>query len=263
MRSRYLLRALCCAALWSSVCCRTSTVRGDWVDERTVDIFRVRSEFTLSDAEGQALLSEIQQLREDVETLLGVEAATDPIEINLFSSRRSYQRFLSVRVPDGAGRAALFVKGADMGRVYVHRHRDFATDLRHECTHAVLHNALPYVPLWLDEGFAEYFEVPAPLRGSGNPHLKEVRWTARLRWNPSLATLEEQRDLAAMSADDYRDSWAWVHFMLHGPPEVRQVLSNYLYDVRIGNPAGQLSERLAEEVPSFQEIMIQHFKEWK
>ena len=66
-----------------------------------------------------------------------------------------------------------------------------------------------------------------------------------------------------MTADDYRDSWAWVHFMLHGPPEVRQVLSNYLYDIRIGNPSGQLSERLAREVPGVNGMMIQHFKEWK
>ena len=147
----------------------------------------------LSDAEGQALIAEIQQLREDVETLLGIEAETEAVEINLFSTRRSYQQFLSVRVPDGVGRAALFVKGSDMGRVYVHRRRDFITDVRHECTHAVLHNALPYVPLWLDEGLAEYFEVPAPLRASANPHLKSVRWASRLRWDPSLAKLEEQR----------------------------------------------------------------------
>jgi hypothetical protein len=166
-------------------------------------------------------------------------------------------------VPAGVSRAALYVKGADMGRVYVHRHRNFETDLRHECTHAILHNALPYVPLWLDEGLAEYFEVAAPLRGGANPHLKNVRWAVRLGSEPSLPRLEEKRQLASMSAEDYRDSWAWVHFLLHGPQETRQVLSNYLYDIRIGNPAGQLSERLAGEVPGVQSLLVDHFRNWK
>lgn len=262
MRSASILRALLSAAAAASVCLPAST-RAEWVDEREIDIFRIRSEFDLSDAEGQSLLAEFERLRSDVEQLLGFEADSDPIEVNLFASRRSYQRFLSVRVPDGVDRAALFVKGADMGRVYVHRHRGFETDVRHECTHAILHNALPYVPLWLDEGFAEYFEVPAPLRASDNPHFKSLAWALRLRWNPSLERLEEKRDLTAMDANDYRDSWAWVHFMLHGPPEPRQVLSNYLYDIRFGNPAGKLSQRLSQDVPSVRSQMLRHFKEWE
>ena len=36
--------------------------------------------------------------------------------------------------------------------------RQFEADLRHECTHALLHAALPYVPLWLDEGLASLYE---------------------------------------------------------------------------------------------------------
>jgi hypothetical protein len=250
-----------CACLLLCLCAWPA--RGEWVDERTVDIFRIRSEFDLSDAEGQMLLDELNQLREEVQQLLRIEAEEDPIEVNLFATRRSYQKFLAVRVPEGASRAALYVKGADMGRVYVHRHRNFDIDLRHECTHAILHNALPYVPLWLDEGFAEYFEVAAPLRGRANPHLKTVRWAIRLGWDPSLSRLEEKRQLASMNAEDYRDSWAWVHFLLHGPQEARQVLSNYLYDIRIGSPAGQLSERLAEEVPGVQSLLADHFRNWK
>lgn len=261
MRSLSVPAAPLCACLL--VCLCATSVQGEWVDERTVDIFRIRSEYELSDAEGQALLAEMNQLREELERLLHIEVEHDPIEVNLFATRRSYQKFLAVRVPEGADRAALYVKGADMGRVYVHRHRNFDTDLRHECTHAILHNALPYVPLWLDEGLAEYFEVPAPLRGRANPHLKNVRWASRLGWDPSLSKLEQKRQLASMSAEDYRDSWAWVHFLLHGPQEARQVLSNYLYDIRIGNPAGQLSERLAEEVPGVESLLANHFRSWK
>ena len=262
MRSSTLRAPHWCAALLVGCFFGGGQPRADWVDQQTVDVFHVRSEFSLADAEGQTLLAEIRQLRDDVEQILGLKADSDPIEVNLFATRRSYQQYLSVRVPDGMNRAALFVKGADRGRVYVYRHRDFMTDVRHECTHAVLHNALPYVPLWLDEGLAEYFEVPAPLRANSNPHVKNLKWTVRLRWNPDLAELEDKRDLAEMDASDYRDSWAWVHYLLHGPLESRQVLSNYLYDVRMGNPAGQLSERLAVNVPGVHRQLVEHFKTW-
>jgi hypothetical protein len=263
MRSSTVCAPLWRAALLLGCFVGGNQARSEWVDQQTVDVFHVRSEFSLADGEGQMLLAEIRELRNDVEQLLGLKADADPIEVNLFATRRSYQQYLSVRVPDGMNRAALFVKGADRGRVYVYRHRDFLTDVRHECTHAVLHNALPYVPLWLDEGLAEYFEVPAPLRAGSNPHFKSLKWAVRLRWSPPLAGLEDKRELAEMDANDYRDSWAWVHYLLHGPLESRQVLSNYLYDVRMGNPAGQLSERLSANVPSVQSQLVEHFRTWK
>ncbi|MGE0376181.1 MAG: DUF1570 domain-containing protein [Planctomycetaceae bacterium] len=254
--------------LWAVVChcvvfAMPLAARSEWLEERTVDRFEVRSEFTLSDDRGRAVLAELPRLRGDIETVLGVEADGQPIEVNLFAGRRSYQRFLAVRVPDAASRVALYVQGTDRGRVYVHRHYGFETDLRHECTHALLHNALPYVPMWLDEGFAEYFEVPAEKRAAGNPHLASVRRAMLLRWKPLLADLELLDNLNEMTANDYRDSWAWVHFMLHGPQEARQTLSNYLYDVRMGNPAGLLSERLAAEVPDTGRHLTRHFRDFQ
>lgn len=261
MRSLFVICAPWCALLsagpWSAA------AGADWVDERTVDIFRLRSEFDLSDAEGEELLDEIRGLRPEIERLLQLEANSDPVEVNLFANRRSYQKFLAVRVPDGAGRAALYVKGTDMGRVYVYRHRGFATDVRHECTHAILHNALPYVPLWLDEGLAEYFEAPAPLRARSNAHLQGVRWATRLGSSLDLESLEANRDLSEMSAEDYRDSWAWVHFLLHGPLEARQVLSNYLYEIRAGSSAGPLSNQFERQLPGVQSMIVQHFRTWK
>ncbi|MCA9024169.1 MAG: hypothetical protein KDA86_03040 [Planctomycetaceae bacterium] len=241
----------------------TPYARGEWVDQRTVDVFEIRAEFPLDDEAGQSLLGEFRRLRSDVESTLGIEATDDPIEVNLFANRRNYQKYLSVRVPEGASRVALFVKGSDRGRVYVYRHQGYEVDVRHECTHALLHNSFPYVPLWLDEGFAEYFEVPAPQRATGHSHLGSVHRAMFLRWDPSLSKLESRHDLNEMSGSDYRDSWAWVHYLLHGPIESRQVLSNYLYDIRIGNPAGMLSERLAQEVPGVRSQMTRHFQNLK
>lgn len=257
------LSLLCVAIALCGSLAGSASARGEWIDQRTVDLFEIRSEYSLDDDSGQGLLNEFRRLRDDVESTLGIEAADDPIEVNLFASRRAYQKYLAVRVPEGASRVALYVKGSDRGRVYVFRHQGYEVDVRHECTHALLHNSLPYVPLWLDEGFAEYFEVPAAQRATGHSHLKSVHRAMFLRWKPSLTELESRRDLSEMSGSDYRDSWAWAHYLLHGPTESRQVLSNYLYDIRIGNPAGMLSERLAQDVPGVRSQMTRHFQNLK
>ena len=52
-----------------------------------------------------------------------------------------------------------------------YRNPEFGNDLRHECTHALLHAVLPAVPLWLDEGLAKYFEVQRASRAYGHPYL--------------------------------------------------------------------------------------------
>ena len=240
-----------------------TTVWADWVDERRAGPFELRSEFALTDDEGRSLVREIELLKADVESLLALKASDDPIQVSLFASVRSYREHLSQRVPEGMSRPALFVKGADMSRVYVYRRRGYATDVRHECTHAVLHNALPFVPLWLDEGFAEYFETPAAERSSGSPYLKSIKRSIFFRWKPNLQRLEVLEELADMHDDEYRESWAWVHFMLHGPKNVRQILSDYLYDIQQGDAGRPLSARLATVMPDYDQQLVHHLKTWR
>jgi len=239
------------------------TALGQWAETRKIGPFELRSEFALSDEEGKKLLREMSRLQTDVEQMLGLQPGLDPIEVNLFRTKTSYQNYLRLRVPEGASRPALFVRGNDMGRVYVYRHWGFEQDLRHESTHAVLHNALPYVPLWLDEGLAEYFEVGSQQRSSGNPHLNELKRRILFGWSPDLRRLEKLAHLNEMTGDDYRESWAWAHFMLHGPQEIRQVLADYLYDIQQGNLAGKLSDRLFAGFPDAEKRLVSHIRHWR
>jgi hypothetical protein len=77
-----------------------------------------------------------------------------------------------------------------------------------------------------------------------------------------LARLETRRDVAEMSAGDYRDAWAWVHFMLHGPPEARTELVRFLDDVRAGAAPGNLSQRLEAHLPGVERRLAEHFRAW-
>lgn len=258
------------SAKWISWCVASliwlgqpSCADAQWAATKTTGIFEIRSEYALDDKDSQILIAQITQLQSDVQKLLNLEPQDRAVEISLFKNKTTYREHLAQRVPEGMNRPALFVQGSDMGRVYVYKRWGFDTDLRHECTHAVLHNALPYVPMWIDEGLAEYFEVVASKRSTGNPHLGSLKRAILFGWRPRIDKLEAAEDLADMGADEYREAWAWAHFMLHGPPEVRQVLSDYLFDIQSGEAAGLLSERLAEAVPQAEIRLVEHIRNWR
>lgn len=251
------------ALLLGALLAPVQPARGQWIDERNVDSFHIRAEFPLNDDEGRQLIQEIGELESDVLTLLALQPGTGPAQLNLFKSQSTYRQHILQRVPEGASRPALFVQGSDMGRVYVAKRRGYFTDVRHECTHAVLHGALPYVPLWLDEGFAEYFEVPADSRASGSPYLKSLKRSILFGWKPNLDRLESLQQFSDMGDREYRESWAWVHFMLHGPPEVRQALSDYLAAIADGGEVGRLAVQLRAVDPQIERRMVGHFRHWR
>jgi hypothetical protein len=231
-----------------------------WVDTRQSGPFICQATFPLGEYE--PLLAELQQLQPELMRVLGVSPAPEPVYIYLFSDADSHRQFLKEHYPDVPYRRALFVKEGGLAGVYAYRHDELATDLRHECTHALLHASLPMVPLWLDEGLAKYFEVPEDQRAFDHPYFGSLRWDMRLGMIRTVSDLEQRHDLAEMGASEYRYSWAWVHYMLHGPKESHTVLVRYFAGVRRGEIAGNLSEQLEYAVPNSTERMVQHFKYW-
>jgi hypothetical protein len=117
--------------------------------------------------------------------------------------------------------------------------------------------------LWLDEGLAEYFEMPPGRRAYDHPHFEALRWNMRLGMVRTIETLEQCAELEDMHGFDYRYSWAWVHFMLHGPESAHRALVGYLADLRESPDTGHLSARLAAALPDPSERLVQHFKHWQ
>ena len=233
----------------------------NWIDFCQVAPFDCRSEFYLDDC--QVILDELKRLKSDVEKTLELRGDDSPIQLNFFKNRRSYRRYLFQRIPEAVNRRALFVEGPDAGQIFVYRSSHFQTDLRHEAAHAVLHAALPYLPLWLDEGLAEYFEVPASDRANGHPHLRSLRWAIRFGRRPQLEALDKKQDHSDMTRNDYRDAWACVHFLLHHSEQTKQVLIEYLNDINRGAPPGEFSKRLLDRIPEMNALQLEHFKNWK
>jgi len=244
------------AAAWPGDVCRAQ-----WVESRAAGPFVCTAEFPLKSYE--RLLGELADLQTDLVRYLGVPPARQRIDVLLFRDESSYHRYLRQNLPNVPYRRALFVKSDGEGRVYAYRSRQLPVDLRHECTHALLHAVLPMVPLWLDEGLAEYFEVPQEQRAFDHPDLGPLRWNLRFGMVPKLESLEQKGGLSEMGRTEYRYSWAWVHFMLHGPPEAHEEMVGYLADVRASTPPGQLSHRLRQRLNTPRDRLMAHFRCWK
>ena len=75
--------------------------------------------------------------------------------------------------------------------------------------------------------------------------------------------LESISNLNRMGKTQYRDSWAWVHWMMHGPPAAYDELLKYLSDIERQTPPGKLSTRLKRRVPKMNASFVKHFKYWK
>jgi len=232
-----------------------------WPDERAVFPFVLHADFPL---DGQAgLVEQMARLQQDLSSTLGVQASQEEIHLFLFQRRSTYQNYIKEYFADLPYRRALYIKERGPGMVFAYRHDDFETDVRHESTHALLHGALPMVPLWLDEGLAEYFEVPPTERAYGNEHLGKTRWSVRFGKLPNIERLEQIDSLNDMGQTEYREAWALVHFMIHGPRAARDVLRDYLADIQAHSPPGILSKRLRSQIPDLDRQLSIHLKSWK
>jgi hypothetical protein len=125
-------------------------------------------------------------------------------------------------------------------------------------THALLHSVLKDVPLWLDEGLAEFFEAAPEHRGLKDQHLEQIRSLPADSFKPDLAHLEELSQVQQMSPAEYREAWAWVHLLLRDRPEAKAVLLDYLQQLRSNPNPGLLQPRLARVYPHPEEALTRH-----
>jgi Lipopolysaccharide kinase (Kdo/WaaP) family len=216
------------------------------------DQLLVLSNFKLQ--KNHELIRELSALREQEAKILDLPLQRDPVVIYLFNDEGEYRKYMAVTYPKLPPRSAYFVGTATELAVFTHWGQSVREDLRHEYTHGLLHSAMKRVPLWLDEGLAEYFEIAGPQPGGINhEYANKLSVLLAQGWRPNLKRLESFDDNAQMRRSDYQEAWAWVHFMLNGSPEAKHVLLSYLADLRKNPDPKSISKRLALECPDFQE----------
>ena len=204
----------------------------------------IHADFPL--ARRHRIVRELEQLRVDVSERLALPISDEPIHLYLFEHRDRYEAYAASTFPGFPSRRAFFVKTDTSLSIYAHWQDRIAEDLRHETTHGYVHAVAGSVPLWLDEGIAEFFELPKTAQRVHREHVD--RLAGRLlegTWQPDLQRLEACVDAGLLTQDHYAEAWCWVHWLLETSPERRAILQDTLTDLQRDPAAAPLSVRLA------------------
>ena len=237
---------------------------GDYfIDTRIVGAVRYHADYLLE--KEYEILRELANIQKDLSQYLAISHPRETIEVFFFQSKDTYKRFLGRELQDAPfDREALYFKQSGPGMVLIYQNPNMMEDLRHEMTHAFLHASLSYIPLWLDEGLAEYFEKPRETRAGTNPYFSSVSRKILFGQVPSLAKLEKMRYFDQLGVNEYCEAWSWVHFMIHHSRETHQMLAGYLRLLaEQEEKTPSLDMYLTKTVPDAKKAYIEHFRNWK
>lgn len=204
------------------------------------------------------VLRDLDGLRDEIADELNLPLQKQPVTVYLFSDELRYAQYLQTHYPLLPPRRAYFVGTSKELAVFTFWGERIQEDLRHEYTHGVLHASLMDVPLWLDEGLAEYFEVSSKPKGFNREYALRLASNLSQGWKPDLQRLESLEKVDEMQKGDYLEAWAWVHFMLHHSDETRSVLIGYLHGLRTTSKPGSLAIKLREAIPSAEQRFVAH-----
>lgn len=251
--STAVLLSLGCArfSTTTTVPCRNSIVREQLI---------ITSDFKLP--QQHRLFEELVAQRYDLAVKLGLPTSDEPIHVYLFDDPKRFAAMTHDRFPELAPRRAFFVETDTQLTVYAQWGDRVAEDLRHEVAHGYLHAVVPNLPLWLDEGLAEYFEVPRGSNGLNRQHLDGLlQLAANDEWRPNLVRLERIQSIGDMQQIDYAEAWAWIHWMLETTPERSAILRGQLHSLRKYGSAPALWTQLGPQLRDAQEELLAHLRQ--
>jgi tetratricopeptide (TPR) repeat protein len=209
----------------------------EWIELRTAN-------FTLFSSAGEKetrrLGTDLERLRDALAQLSPGLTLHSPYPTYIFIFRnadsfRPYQRLYNGKPLDSGG-YFLSRELANYVAINGDQHGDERTVIYHEYIHYVLRNNYASLPLWLNEGLAEFystFQVTSEEARIGLPIPEHVLW---LRKNPlipltTLFTVHQdspEYNEGSRRGAFYAQSWALVHYLLAGSPERRRQASEYL-----------------------------------
>jgi Flp pilus assembly protein TadD len=211
--------------------------RERWISIKA-DEFEIFS--NASDRETTAAAAHLLRMRDAIGsvTMLRVRAGL-PTKVYIFRDRRNFAPYRSTIFPRGGeNTTGIFMAGHDANYILLtaDNNGDIDRVVYHELTHYFLNNTLSGLPLWFNEGFAEYYST-FRMRGDevdvGMIIPEHVSW---LRNGGAVIPLSELFAITTKSIDYnegtrqgvfYAESWALVHYLM-ADAERRQQLGTYL-----------------------------------
>ncbi len=168
-----------------------------------------------------------------------------PTEVYLFASDAEFEATCGAAAGRScSGLAGLFLPGQYGDYLLVSgEHSEQARAVAcHELTHAFVRNSSPYIPLWLNEGLAEFwgsFSVVGKDVRIGRPdeeHLALLRKQGLLPLATVLGVTYEspEYNVPARRPAFYAQAWLLTHYLLLGKPDGRAMLGQYLARLQAG-----------------------------
>ncbi len=260
--SRFFSLLLLCGLFPPASGCSTLVQRKNVLPARhtlVLDPLIVHSDFKLPPH--HRLLNELVLERNELLATLNLAKSEEQVQVYLFDSEERFRDFLGRYYPDFPPRRAFFVESDTRLAVYAYWGDRVAEDLRHEVAHGYLHAVVPNLPLWLDEGLAEYAEVPQGNGGLNQPHVQLLlEKLGQHSWRPNLDRLERLTSASEMTQSDYAEAWAWVHWLLQGDAAGRQLVQTYLAELHQGLRVPPFSARLSGPHQANDALLIAHLQ---
>lgn len=194
--------------------------------------------------EEHSLRAELSQLHASLQAELGVPALSQTAKVFVLRDAAAYRAFLR-KVPGvrPTYRVGLFLKRGGVPHIFTYRHAELRETLRHEFTHCVLNDAHPGLPIWLDEGLAEFYERPQQ-DGEQPRYRKLLKRQSTWFWKPKPARLASWKRMSDMQLREYAEAWSWVYLLRRRVVNGNDVLRDYLGALRNGKQPGDLADYL-------------------
>lgn len=237
----------CSMNSWTSISSQTESVHR--VSNGTLEIVG-----ELPDSGYLPLMDELKATLRDMQELLDLPDMRESARIQVFSSDYDLEKAIRKKSKIIPLRRTYFFENISSGEMEILvKYTDYiADDLRHESAHAYLHGICSHLPLWLDEGLAEYFEPSRTTQGYQPRHINRLmRMMNSSSWKPNLARLDalEHSIQYDLTVEEYAHSWIWVHFLINDSPETKRLLQNYLQGLERKETPTPLSEQIRKLYP--------------
>ena len=219
----------------------------------------IRSDFHIPSQ--HRLVEELALKRMDMSDQLKLPLSNEPINVYIFKKENDFRTYMDREHPEFPNRRAFFVKNDTTMMIYAFWGDKIGEDLRHEAAHGYLHSVIPNLPLWLDEGIAEYFECPRGARGFNSEHVYLLNESFRRGdWEPNLQALQAIEDPAGMNQIQYAESWLWIHFLLQNKNDHKQILQDQLARLRMSAESEPLTKFVDKQIDDKDIVIIEHLK---
>jgi tetratricopeptide (TPR) repeat protein len=239
-----------------------------WIEVRTAN-FRFFS--NASKAATRRVAVDLEELRAVLGELTEFELQSPiPTYIYVFKHDRSFEPYKNLYRGQPAAVSGYFANRESANYIAINADSSDASNIIfHEYVHYVSDTNLWYLPVWLEEGLAEFyatFEVVSDTVYLGLPdrrHLATLNNSTVVPFE-TLLTVDHDSPLyneKDRKGDFYAQSWALVHYMLLGNTERRQQLESYLARIRVGMPPGQaFSESFGTDYKTLEQEVRNHLR---